>query len=194
MAGAVKKVEKKEEVPNNSQVEIDALKEQLAQLQAQLSAMQTNTAVVNTVKTDRKIPFISLVTGELVLKGSKIWKIKNQFDTREFMEREANIILNNMPGLVSSGFVCIPDTQFIKDNNLEEVCSVLLNAEQLKTLFNKDSSYVVEVYKTAIPEQQKIITSMIEEMCIKGQKIDANILMEIGELAKIDFLKIEPEN
>ena len=118
-----------------------------------------------------------------------IWKIEGQFNSRSFLEREARIIVNNMQNTIRSGYVYIADYDFIQENELTEVYDTMLSDQQLKDLLNKNFKEVVEIYKTVPKAQQDIIVRMIKERREAGVQIDANILIQIGELCGQDLLR-----
>lgn len=190
---AIKKEEVKEVNDNLSQ-ENELLKKQMEAMQAQMELLvkqmaMSNAPVANTKKSERNIEFINMVPGTLVLKGSQIWKIEGQFNSRLFLESEARTIVNNMQNTVRSGLVYIADSEFIKECELESAYTALLSDEQLKNLLNKKFNEVVEIYKTVPKAQQDIIISMIKEKKESGVQIDANILIKIGELCGQDLLR-----
>ena len=190
---ATKKEEVKEVNDNLSQ-ENELLKKQMEAMQAQMELLvkqmaMSNSPVVTTKKSERNIEFINMVPGTLVLKGSQIWKIEGQFNSRLFLESEARTIVNNMQNTVRSGLVYIADSEFIKECELESAYTALLSDEQLKNLLNKKFDEVVEIYKTVPKAQQDIIISMIKEKKESGVQIDANILIKIGELCGQDLLR-----
>lgn len=189
---ATKKEEAKETNENLSQ-ENELLKKQMEAMQAQMELLvkqmaMNNTPVVDTKKPERNIEFINMVPGTSVLRGTQIWKIEGQFNSRSFMEREARIILNNMQNTIRSGYVYIADNDFIQDNDLSEVYANMLSNEQLKNLFNKNFNEIVEIYKSVPKAQKDIIVSMIKEKKESGAYIDANILIKIGELCGQDLI------
>lgn len=146
-------------------------------------------------KKDRKnIKIINLTTGGFTLKGSRLYHLEKQFDYRLFSENEAKIIVNNMPQSISNGFIYIADSDFVQECELEDVYDSLLSDEQLKNLLNKSYSDVCEIYKNASDHQKKIIIDMIVDKKLNDQKIDANILMELGRICGKDLLDIEPLN
>ena len=59
-------------------------------------------------------------------------------------------------------------------------------------MLNKSSEDICEIYKNASDTQKKIIVEMITEKQINDEKIDANVLVDLGKLCGIDFMKIEP--
>ena len=190
----VAKKEEVKEVNDNLSQENELLKKQMEAMQAQMEILvkqmaMSNAPVANTKKSERNIEFINMVPGTLVLKGSQIWKIEGQFNSRSFLEREARIIINNMQNTVRSGYVYIADYDFIQENELTEVYNTMLSDRQLKDLLNKNFKEVVEIYKTVPKAQQDIIVRMIKERKEAGIQIDANILIQIGELCGQDLLR-----
>lgn len=193
-ATSTKKTEENNQTTDNAIVqENELLKKQMEAMQAQMELLakqmaMSNTPVVATKKPERNIEFINMVPGTLVLKGTQIWKIEGQFNSRSFLESEARIIVNNMQNTVRSGIVYIADSEFIKDCELESAYTALLSNEQLKNLLTKNFNEVVEIYKTVPKAQQDIIVSMIKEKKEAGVYIDANILIQIGELCGQDLV------
>lgn len=191
---STKKTEEVNQIVDNALAqENELLKKQMEAMQAQMELLakqmaMSNVPVVTTKKPERNIEFINMVPGTLVLKGTQIWKIEGQFNSRSFLESEARIIVNNMQNTVRSGIVYIADSEFIKDCELEAAYTALLSNEQLKSLLNKNFNEVVEIYKTVPKAQQDIIVSMIKEKRETGVYIDANILIQIGELCGQDLV------
>ena len=193
-----KAIEVKENIENAKDSlaqENEMLKKQMEAMQAQMEllakqvAMNTNTTNTTNQKPERNIEFINMVPGTLVLRGNQIWKIEGQFNSRSFLEREARIIVNNMQNTIRSGYVYIADYDFIQENELTEVYDTMLSDQQLKDLLNKNFKEVVEIYKTVPKAQQDIIVRMIKERKEAGVQIDANILIQIGELCGQDLLR-----
>lgn len=206
MAATTKKVTtnatKKAEIQKESNIptvdliqENETLKKQMESMQAQMELLIKQMALANTSSTpktkkaERNIEIINLVPGTLVLKGSQIWKIEGQFNSRLFLESEARLIVNNMQNTARSGLMYIPDDEFIKDCELESAYTTLLSNQQLQELLSKKFDEVVAIYKTVPKAQQEIIVSMIKEKKAAGVHIDANILIEIGELCGQDLVR-----
>lgn len=179
--------------------ENERLKSKLAELEAQMKMMAemmvTPKAEEPTKTSDRLITFVNLTNGTLVMRGAgnAIKKIEGLFGTRSFTEREAQIIVGNMPSLVHSGMVYIDDAQFVNDNDLGDSYANFLTAKQMKELFDKDPFYAIEAYKSTTEPQQKIIVDIICEKRSNGEFVDANVLAEIGKLSGKDLINIEPD-
>ena len=182
--------------PDNS--ENEALKAQIAEMKAQMELMaQMMAAKVESVKPvseptkDRMITFVNLTNGSAVLRGNQIWTLEGRYATRSFLEREARIIVNNMPNMIRSGMVYITDAQFVKDNDLADAYMNILSDEDMKNLLAKDANYVIDVYKNVADGQKQIIVDMIIEQRMAGKKIDSNILVELGEMCGKDLVHID---
>ena len=183
---------------NNTASENEALKAQIAEMKAQMELMAKMMATkgnseqaVSASKNDRMITFVNLTNGTAILRGNQNWALEGQYANRAFLEREARIIVNNMPNMIRSGMVYITDAQFVKDNDLAHAYLNMLSDKEMKELLTKDANYVIDVYKNVSDGQKQIIVDMIIEQRKAGVKIDNNILVELGELCGKDLVHID---
>lgn len=174
-----------------SKSEFDQMKAQMETLM-QMMAMGSIGNKQPSKKEEKYITFVNMTKGKFVLKGSSYYTIDEQFGTRRFIEREARMIINNMPKSIRDGKIYILDADFVKDCELEDVYADLLSDKQMKELLTKKPSYVVEVYKNANKAQKQIIVDMIENKKLNGEDVDANILLQIGELSGKNLIEITP--
>lgn len=184
------------QVVGNTISENEALKAQIAEMKAQMEFMAQMMAnksnePVHSTKNDRMITFVNLTNGTAILKGNQNWALEGQYASRSFLEREARIIVNNMPNMIRSGMVYIADSQFVQDNDLADVYMNMLSDTDLKNLLAKDASYVIDVYKNVSDGQKQIIIDMILEKRRAGEKVDGNILTELSELCGKDLIHVE---
>nr|DAN12855.1 MAG TPA: hypothetical protein [Caudoviricetes sp.] len=201
MARTATKTQKEEniatEVVENTVSENELLKAQIAEMKAQMKMMAKMMSMQKQVepqpeaRSDRMITFVNLTNGVAVLRGNQNWTLDGQYASRAFLEREARIIVNNMPNMIRSGMVYITDAQFVKDNDLSDAYLNMLSDEEMKTLLSKDAKYVIDVYKNVAEGQKQIIVDMIIEQRKSGVKIDSNILVELGELCGKDLVHID---
>lgn len=176
--------------------EKEKMRKELEELKAQMAMMTqmvSNKPEPKESNPNKRITFINMTTGTLVLKGNSIHTLAGQFAEDKYLEREARIIVNNAPNAIRKGYVYIADAEFVKQCELEDVYSTMLNDTQLKTLLQQSPSNVVEIYKSVSDGQKDIIVNMIKTKRYKGEFVDANIMMEIGKLAGEDLIGIEPE-
>ena len=147
----------------------------------------------NITKNNKKtIKFINMTTGGFTIRGTRLYHLDKQFDFQVFSENEARVIVNNMPNSVANGQLYIADHDFVEACELDYVYENLIDDKTLKNLLNKNSEDVCEIYKNASDFQKKIIVDMVTEKQINQEKIDANVLVDLGKLCGIDFMKIEP--
>lgn len=172
-----------------SKSEFDQMKAQMETLM-QMMAMGSIGNKQPSKKEEKYITFVNMTKGKFVLKGSSYYTIDEQFGTRRFIEREAKMIVNNMPQSVREGKVYILNADFVKDCELEDVYVDLLSDKQMKELLTREPSYVAEVYKNANKAQKQIIVDMIENKKLNGEDVDANILLQIGQLSGKNLIEI----
>ena len=194
--------EKENEVLETQQAQaqetVTISKSEFSQMKAQMETLMQMMAMGSignkqpSKKEEKYITFVNMTKGKFVLKGSSYYTIDEQFGTRRFIEREARMIVNNMPKSIRDGKIYILDADFVKDCELEDVYADLLSDKQMKELLTKKPSYVIEVYKNANKAQKQIIVDMIENKKVNGEDVDANILLQIGELSGKNLIEITP--
>lgn len=184
-------------VSNETSAREQELEKKLEALQSQLDMMArlissgNASAVPVSDAEDRFVRFINLAGGTLVVKGSQMYNLEGQFSFKDFPYHEARVVVNNMPNAISRGLLYIADSEFVKECRLEHIYHNILSDAQLKNFFNSSSENAVEIYKNAPEGQQKLIIDMIVEKRYNGEKVDANVLMEISELCGRDLLAIK---
>jgi len=185
--------------------EKELLKEKLASQEKEMSDLKaqmemllkslSNKEEKNESKTKnnkKTIKFINMTTGGFTIRGTRLYHLDKQFDFQVFSESEARVIVNNMPNSIANGQLYIADHNFVEECELDYIYESLIDDKTLKNLLNKNSEDVCEIYKNASDSQKKIIVDMITEKQINEEKIDANVLVDLGKLCGIDFMKIEP--
>ena len=185
--------------------EKELLKEKLASQEKEMSDLKaqmemllkslSNKEEKNESKTKnnkKTIKFINMTTGGFTIRGTRLYHLDKQFDFQVFSESEARVIVNNMPNSIANGQLYIADHNFVEECELDYIYESLIDDKTLKNLLNKSSEDVCEIYKNASDSQKKIIVDMITEKQINEEKIDANVLVDLGKLCGIDFMKIEP--
>lgn len=200
MARTATKSQKEEamatEATDNAVSENEVLKAQIAEMKAQMELMAQMMAnksnePVHSTKNDRMITFVNLTNGTAVLRGNQNWALEGRYASRAFLEREARIIVNNMPNMIRSGMVYITDADFVQENDLADAYVNMLSDTDMKSLLAQDAKNVIDVYKNVSDNQKQIIIDMIIEQRKAGVKIDGNILTELGELCGKDLVHIE---
>lgn len=175
--------------------ENELLKQQIEEMKAQMALMSQMIAnqqpqVEKKPDPNKRIEFVNLTHGTLVLRGSRLYEIVGQFNKRDFSDNEARLILNNSHNAVVNGLVYITDAEFVKENNLADIYESLLNDKDLRTLLSKNASKVIEIYQNSNSSQRKIILDMIESKQLNTQDVDANILMKLSEMSNKDLMRV----
>lgn len=191
------KVKANTDAVDKTKAENEALKAQMAEMEAKMKVLMEQMSIASqpaqtSVKKDKDITFVNMTKGSVVLKGSQVWSIEGQFNTRKFSEREANVIVNNMRNCINSGTVYITDEEFVREHDLLDAYQYILSDKDLKELLSRDSSYVIDAYKMVSDGQKEIILDMVKSNRLNGIDVDANILFKLSELSGKDLVKIEP--
>lgn len=180
--------------------ELELLKQEIANLKNQLANQKNTqeTASTNFVEesSEKMIKFISLMQGTVMLRGSdkRPYEIEGQYNYRYFTETEAKLIVNLMGKYMTEGYVYIDDPQFVKEVGLSNAYHDMLKPEVLQNLFDNQPQTIINIYKSALEGQKKIIINMIIQQQTQKGNVDANILKELGNLAGIDLLSIESQD
>lgn len=184
--------EEKEALKRQVEEQRKQMEELMAQMKLMADMVSNKTPVVEKPVNEKKnITFVNMVKGGMNIKGTRYYHMKNQFETKVLPETEARVVLNNMPNAIQSGLLYITDKEFVVENGLEDYYDGLINDKTLKTLLEKRCDEVVEIYNNANPEQKKIILDMVVARKLNGERIDANIVVELGELCGKDLQSIE---
>ena len=175
--------------------ENELLKQQIEEMKAQMALMSQMISnqqpqVEKKPDPNKRIEFVNLTHGTLVLRGSRLYEIVGQFNKRDFSDNEARLILNNSHNAVANALVYITDAEFVKENNLTAVYESLLNDNDLRTLLSKNANKVIEIYQNSNSSQRKIILDMIESKQLNTQDVDANILMKLSEMSNKDLMRV----
>jgi len=193
------KVDKeKEELKNIIEKQEQRIKEQdnqLLEIKQQLDLLLKG-SLINSYKEDKKtkrtIKFVNMTSGGFTIRGNRLYHLDKQFDSISFSESEAKTIIANMPQSIANGFLYIADKDFVEECELDGVYETLIDEKTLRNLLNNDSSEVCNIYKNASDEQKKIIVDMIINKKINKEPVDANILVELGNLCGQKLIDIEP--
>ena len=171
--------------------ELEDMKFQMALLMKMMGE-QATPVPTSSVRSERNIPFVNLTSSTFVIQGTHPYELKGQFAKRSFTEHEAQTIVNNMQNAIRQGYVYIADADFVKKCDLEDVYKDLLSDKDMMSLLAHEPSYVVDIYKSASKGQKNIIVDMIKNKKLSSEKVDANVLMEIGSLCGQNLMEIEP--
>ena len=119
------------------------------------------------------------------------------YDFSEFGEiqdinfRDLRDIVRNNKNMVTNGRFYILNEKAVKELRLESAYNKMLSNEEIATIFNKDAKSVVELYKLAPTGEKETIIDLVIDRKLNGQPIDANVLIQLGELCGKDLINME---
>lgn len=194
---AVKKTDDYE-VLKQKNLELENKINNLMELMANLNAKKEE-PVVAKIDLEKDIPVINMCVGQLNLST----KPYGRGDIYVFAERHEimDIPFGDLKQIVQSnskfareGAFIILDDDAIKALRLKTRYDKMLGLDDMKDILHKDANQVIALYNMASPLQKEIIIDMIVDGKLNGKSIDANLLIQLGELCGKNFLNIEPLN
>ena len=198
MAGRPKKTTTpKTEVVDNTQEQIKALQEQLAQLLAENKALKAQTDIEEDeeeLTSDTEIPVISQTVGKLVLStegngSGEVYRFEEIGEVQDIPFGDLKEIVKHKPRFAKEGAYYIANAQAVKKLRLStQYTNGIIDDKTLKHLFEKDSKTIIGLYESAPDMQKEQIIGMIEDRLDKKLDIDGNVLIKIGNLCGKDFL------
>ncbi len=171
--------------------EIAELKAQIAALMNMQKVSVQSIPVEPKPKKKKNITIINLFAGGLTVKGNSFYHFAKQFDKHTFTEGEAVAIVNNMPNAAREGLFYITDAEFVEENDLADAYESMISDAQMKTILSLDANSVLVLYKNASESQKQIIENMVVDGRLNGTPIDANILVQLGEITGKNYMEIE---
>lgn len=215
MAGRPKKSETAEKTTkstkavDNTQEQLKALQEQIAQLMAENEALKTKEeeeekASVTTVKeeveeeltSDTDITVISQTVGKLVISTEgngigTVYRFEEFGEVQDIPFGDLKDIVKNKPRFAKEGayFICNP--QAVKKLRLGNQYKNLIDDKTFINLFDKDAKTIIALYESAPKMQQEQVISLIQDRLDKGLEVDGNVLIKIGQLCGRDFITKE---
>ena len=202
MAGRPKKTDTasktttKTKAVDDTQEQIKALQEQLAQLMAENKALKEKEVEVSEdeeITADTDIMVISQTVGSLAISTEgngigTVYRFEKFGDVQDIPFGDLRDIVKNKPKFAKEGayFICNP--QAVKKLRLGNDYKNLIDDSTFLNLFDKDADTIVALYKSAPSMQQKQIVGLIKDRLEKGIEVDGNVLVKIGQLCGKDFL------
>lgn len=192
---ANKEKEELAKVVANLSNQVKAIQEGMAQ------APQQNVATIIKESTqsgdERDVAVTSLTYGGLNLTTEKygegvVYSFTEFGETKDIPLYDLKKIFSIQRKFFNGGLAFIQDEDIVKKFRLGNAYKNMLSEDALKTILRQPATKVVELYKIAPKAQQETIVSMIVDGRLKGENVDANVLLEIGNLAKKDLINLSP--
>lgn len=100
-------------------------------------------------------------------------------------------IVRNNKSFVQKGLFYIANEEAVKQLRLGTLYKKLISSDDILNLLNRDDKTIIEIYKLAPDSQKETIINIVEDAKMAGRNIDANVLLELGELCGKDLIQIE---
>lgn len=177
------------------------LKSQISEMQSNIKMLMEQITLMNNNKTTysstniKDIQVVSLTNANLLLtttgrSDGKHYNFTHQFDSQPIPETDLKEIVRAMPKTARNGYFYICDEQFVRENGLYSSYREILDKTKLENIFNISSEQFITTFKNSPKGQQSIIESMVVNKCINGEKVDANILLELKKITGKDYMNI----
>ena len=159
-----------------------------AQLKEALKNQKGESAVENKIQLDELIPVISLLSYPLNLstreKGQgKVVKFDSFGQVKRVLYADLLDILEVSRHFMEAGYYLILDERIIRAHGLGEIYAKLLNKDSFEKILS-NSNNAVALYKSANPEQQRVlVTMMIEKLRDDPNALDLNLVDQISRLS-----------
>lgn len=188
-------------VPSNDAILREEYEKLLAQVQQLTQLVNTNMTHTEsapyTNSMEKEVVVVNMCMGELNLategngKGT-IYNFKHFNQALDIPFGDLKDIVRNNARFVDEGYFYIADAEAVKRLRKAYNYKKILEPATIANIFDYDSSTIVSMYKDAPRGQQELIVQMIRDKRLNAEKVDANVMMELGELTGIDFLGMEP--
>lgn len=146
---------------------------------------------------EKDVPVISMCLGQLNLcteksGGGTCYTFNNFNEIMDIPYGDLKDIIKSNPRFVNEGYFYIADEQAVKALRKESAYKRIIEPETIAKIFNYAPNRIIDLYKMAPKGQQELIIQMIRDKRLNAEKVDGNIMMELGKLANIDFISMEP--
>ena len=190
---------------------IKKLMEQMATLQKQVESQNKEKSdlqqLVEALKSDKstdtediqdseEIVVISQFVGTLSLftEGNGMgyeYKFDKFGDIQDIPYRDLKDIVRNNRTFAQNGLFYIANNKVVDRLRLKAYYKRLISNEDMINIFNKKPNEIIEIYKLAPDEEKKTIIDLIIDKKMNKQKVNNDVLVELGELCGKDLINID---
>lgn len=195
----------------NDEDVIKKLMEQMATLQKQVESQNKEKSdlqkLVEALKSDKstdiediqdseEIVVISQFVGTLSLftEGNGMgyeYKFDKFGDIQDIPYRDLKDIVRNNRTFAQNGLFYIANNKVVDRLRLKAYYKRLISNEDMINIFNKKPNEIIEIYKLAPNEEKKTIIDLIIDKKMNKQKVNNDVLVELGELCGKDLINID---
>lgn len=170
----------------NRDKEIEDMKRQIAELSKALQKNEPVSTSGASIDLDEDIDVISLCNNKLNLstggfgKGELYW-FENFGEIKPIPFRDLKEIVKNNRTFLEKGYYYVESDKARKALRISRIYDNLPAAQDLINLLDKDAKTIKVILEKMTPEQKTMISSVVVNKLCNNEKIDMNIVKEIGD-------------
>lgn len=156
-----------------------------------------NNISLPTSSMEKDVPVISMCLGQLNLcteknGGGACYTFKDFNEIMDIPYGDLKDIVKSNSRFVAEGYFYIADEEAVTSLRKQSAYKRIIKPETISKIFDFAPNKIIDLYKMAPKGQQELIVQMIRDKRLNAEKVDANVMIELGELAKVDFVTMEP--
>jgi len=137
------------------------------------------------IRPDRYIRVISLCPHPLNLstrkKGGKNFRFANLGQEKRILYQDLLDIIETNSSFAEQGLFYILNKDVIRRHGLSDFYDSILKKDEMLNIITSDTDVALRVFKTANRRQQEHIGEILENMLIRGESVDMNLVYHIGK-------------
>lgn len=191
-------VEESKAEPVKSEVDVAALLQEIELLKKAVASQPVAQVQEEEKKIghDDLVPVVSHFVGGLALSadgkgGNPIYYFSQFNEVQDIPFGDLRDIVRNNASFAQGGYFYILDTEAVKQLRLEGYYQRQLTHDEMVHLFNNNPEQIIELYKMAPEAEKELILDLIEDKKQRGENVDGNVLVTLGELSGRNLVGIE---
>lgn len=179
------------------QKQVESQNKEKSDLQKLMEALKSDKSTdTEDIQDSEEIVVISQFVGTLSLftEGNGMgyeYKFDKFGDIQDIPYRDLKDIVRNNRTFAQNGLFYIANNKVVDRLRLKAYYKRLISNEDMINIFNKKPNEIIEIYKLAPDEEKKTIIDLIIDKKMNKQKVNNDVLVELGELCGKDLINID---
>ena len=179
------------------QKQVESQNKEKSDLQKFVEALKSDKSTdIEDIQDSEEIVVISQFVGTLSLftEGNGMgyeYKFDKFGDIQDIPYRDLKDIVRNNRTFAQNGLFYIANNKVVDRLRLKAYYKRLISNEDMINIFNKKPNEIIEIYKLAPDEEKKTIIDLIIDKKMNKQKVNNDVLVELGELCGKDLINID---
>ena len=179
------------------QKQVESQNKEKSDLQQLVEALKADKNTdIDDIQDSEEITVISQFVGTLSLftEGNGMgyeYKFDKFGDIQDITYRDLKDIVRNNRGFAQRGLFYIANNKAVDKLRLKSYYQKLISSEDMMNIFNKKPNEIIELYKLAPEDEKKTIIDLIIDKKMNKQKVNNDVLVELGELCGKDLINID---